>query len=131
MTISIASYTFGSTLHGTPVVPPWDFTRVSQKFFGVVGEQNLYGKFNSRYIMIPYTLIGHASHLLLQTEIASIVVQIGTAGSLVFNLGGGDSTTFTQCIFEGFEPSENPWRDGSGVNGWQVTGQLKFRQVAS
>jgi hypothetical protein len=131
MTISISTYTFSSTLFGAPTVPPWEFTRVSQTFFGVIGEQNLYGRFNHRYITIPYTLTGYSTHVLLQTEIAAIVVQIGTAGSLVYDLGGGDSTTFTQCIFEGFMPSEEPWKDGSGVNGWQQTGQLKFRQVAS
>ena len=131
MTISIGSFTFASTLFGAPIVPPWEFSRTAQTFFGLIGEQNLFGKFHHRYITIPYHLTGYSTHLLLQTQVAVLAVAIGTTGTLTYDLGGGDSVTFTNCIFEGFEPSENPWKDGSGVNGWQQTGQLKIRQVAS
>jgi hypothetical protein len=42
-----------------------------------------------------------------------------------------DGLEFLNVIFNGFEPEEDPWYDGSGVNGWQVKGMMKFRQAVS
>lgn len=132
MTISINGTEFTSTsLHGVPTVPPWEFADKTQQFFGVVGEYHLTGKASGRWITIPFELTGLASHYLLQQEVATLASLIGTNGDLIIDLGGGDSTTYTQCRFDGWSPDEPPWKDGSGVNDWQQRGVLKFRQVAS
>jgi len=130
-TLTIGVRDFGTHLFGTIKAPAFEFSRVAQTFFGVVGEQNLYGKAHFRYLTCPLQLTGYATHLTLQQGVATMALWMGTTGTLTYNLGGGDSTPFTQCIFEGFEPEEEPWKDGSGVNGWNQRGTLKFRQVAS
>lgn len=128
MSISIASTTFASTYYGTPHAPEFDFSRSSQVFFGLAGEYNLYGQAHSRTITIPYYLTGFSTQLALQQARAVLTVAVGTYGTLTYDLGGGDSTPFTFCTFEGFQPSENPWKDGSGTNGWNQAGTLIFRQ---
>lgn len=130
MTITHNGTTFASTLHGTPVVPPWEFQRSIQRFFGVAGEYQLLGAANARQITIEYEMSGHPSHFDLQTGIAEFADFLGTVGTLVVTLPSSDFVTFTNCTFDGFFPNEAPWYDGSGVNGWQCRGQLRFRQKA-
>ena len=127
MTVSLAS-TFGSYLHGTPIVPPWEFAVNRQVYYGTLGELSMYSKVHGRNITIPFHLHGFATHVLLQTEIASITSRMGETGTLTVDLGGGDSSTYPYCTFEGMDQEENPWLDASGTNGWQVRGTLKFRQ---
>lgn len=131
MSITLGATSFGNHIHGTAQVPPWERSESIQRFPGVTGAQVLQGAKHDRIISIPFQLTGYASHLLLQTGISDLSVLQGSTGSLTVDLGGGDSVTFTQCIFVGFEPSEDPWKDGSGVNGWQQKGTLRFRQIAS
>ena len=132
MTITIGAFSFGNYLHGTPVVPTWEFSRGIQRSPGVVGEQHLFGSVHGRQIVIPdFELYNIATHVLLQTQVALMSAAVGSNGDLVIDLGGGDAVTFTLCVFDNAEPLEPPWRDGSGVNGWQQKFNLHFRQVAS
>ncbi len=130
MTITFNGVPFNSTLHGTPVVPPWEFQRSSQTFFGVPGEYQLLGAANFRNITIKYEMTGHATHLNLQAGIAQFAIILGFTGTLEVDLGGIDVSSFDNCTFDGFFPEEPPWYDGSGVNGWQCRGELRFRQKA-
>jgi len=129
MSLTLTGVDFGTYIHGTANVPPWEFSVARQRVFGIAGEQTLYGQAHARFITIPYHLYGYSSHANLQTAIASLAADAGTSGTLTVDLGGGDSISFTTIAFEGFEPSEEPWKDGAGVNGWQVRGSLKFRQA--
>jgi hypothetical protein len=52
--------------------------------------------------------------------------EINAAGTLDV-----DGLEFLNVIFNGFTPEEDPWYDGSGVNGWNCKGILSFRQVKS
>ena len=128
MSISIGSFNFSSTIHGTPVVPPWEFTVSEQKWFALNGAYELLGSANARTIKISYEFTGNASHTALQSALATLSAAIGTIGTLVVDLGGGDSVSFTHCTFYGFQPSGQPMLDGSGVNGWEMQGELIFRQ---
>lgn len=130
MTITFSTIPLNSEIHGTPRVPPWTFQRVTQTFFGVPGEVQLLGAAESREIVISYTMTGHATQLNLQAGIAQFALALGLTGDLEINLGGGDVTEFVDCTFDGFFPEEDPWYDGSGVNGWQCRGTLRFRQKA-
>ena len=131
MTITHNGTSYGTHLHGTAHVGPWERSESVQIFPGVVGAYTLQGKKHHRMITIPFHLTGYATHVLLLSGVVEFGTLQGVSGSLVVDLGGGDSSTFTLCTFLGFEPSEDPWKDGSGVNGWQQQGMLKFRQVAS
>lgn len=130
MTLTFGSLSLASEIHGTARVPPWTFQRVTQTFFGVPGEVQLLGAAESREILIPYTMTGHATHLNLQAGIAQFALALGLTGTLEIDLGGIDVSSFPDCTFDGFTPSEDPWYDASGVNGWQCAGTLKFRQKA-
>lgn len=129
MTISIGSTSFGANIHGTPSVPPWEYDRTLQSFFGITGELMMLGAAKGRQITIMLQLTGYSSHYLLQTAVAEMAALLGAFGTLEVDLGGGDVSTFPLCTFEGFFPEEDPWRDGSGANGWQQRGQLRFRQA--
>jgi len=130
MTITLGTIPFDSTIHETPNVPMWEYQRIRQTFFGVAGEVVFLGAAEGRDITIVYTMTGHSSHDDLQDGIAQFNLALGESGDLIIDLGGGDTTTYTNCIFYGFEPQETPWLDGSGVNGWQCKGTLRFRQIA-
>lgn len=131
MTITLGAFSTGTNLHGTLQVPQWEFSRVSQSWFAVVGEQNLFGRSHFRYFGTWVQLTGYVSHVALQAQIATWASQLAENGTLTIDLGGGDIAQYTKCIFEGFEPEEEPWLDGSGQNGWQCRGKIKIRQVAT
>lgn len=130
MSIVLGSMTTGAALHGSIKPGAWAYSRVTQTFFGVVGEQNLIGEKHSRDLTAWVLPSGYATHLLLHDGIETVNGYIGTSGSMVCTIGA-DIKTFTNCIFEGFETEEDPWLDGSGVNGWMVRGIMKFRQIKS
>lgn len=133
MSITLNSYTFESPgIHGTPIVKPWEVGKVVQRFFGVTGEQQLTGARHAKEITITVHYYGYATLVLINADIATISgYQETLTGTLTIDLGGGDSSSYTNCIFQGYEPDEQPWLDGSGVNGWQQRGTLRFKQVAS
>lgn len=127
MTVTLNT-SFGSHIHGTPNVSAWEFPVSRQVFFGTLGEYALYGKASGRWILIPWHMTGYTTLANLQAALNTLAGRLAETGTLTVDLGGGDSTAFNTCTFEGFEPDENPWKDGSGVNGWQVRGNLRFRQ---
>jgi hypothetical protein len=127
MAITHAGTSFGSHIHGTPRVEPWEFDETRQHFFGLIGEYKILGKVKGREIAIPFHLTGYATHLLLQTGIQEFAILQGTTGTLSVEIGSSTST-YDDTTFYGFFPIEDPWLDGSGVNGWQQRGNLKFRQ---
>jgi hypothetical protein len=131
MTITFGSFSFGSHIHGTPNVSPWDYSDTVQTFHGLRGETHLIGDSHGRDIVIPFELTGLSSLTNLLAAVEAMASEIGESGTLIIDLGGGDAPGYTPCIFNGFTPSEDPWRDGSGVNGWQQRGTLKFRHIAS
>jgi len=133
MTITLDSYTFEDPgIHGTPIVPQWEVGKTIQRFFGVVGQYQLTGVRHAHEITIDVHFYNYATMALLLADIATIGTKQETlTGTLTVDLGGGDSSSYTNCIFTGYEPDEPPWKDGSGQNGWQQRGKLRFRQVAS
>lgn len=128
MTITCGTFTSGSELHGSIKVTPWDFSRNVQSFFGLTGEFHLHGRLHGRDLSAWILPRGYATHALLHTAIESVNGAIGTTGTLTWSVGG-DSKMFANCVFNGLDLDEDPWYDGSGVNGWQVLGQLRFRQI--
>jgi hypothetical protein len=128
MSITLGTISFGTNIHGTPVVSPWEYDISLQHFPGVYGETEFRGKWRGREITIPYHLYGYGTLVLLLADVVEMSSAIGTTGTLNINLGGGDSSSFTEVTFRGFFPEENPWKDGSGVNGWNQRGMLHFRQ---
>lgn len=133
MSLTLGAYDLEApSIHGTPVVRPWEVSRTAQRFFGLTGEQQLTGSRHVKEITIPVHYTGYATMVLLLADLTTLATyQESDAATLTIDLGGGDSSSFTNCIFTGFSPDESPWKDGAGVNGWQVRGTLSFRQVAS
>jgi Na+/phosphate symporter len=128
MSIVCGAVTTGAMLHGTINTTPWEMSRSVYRFFAVTGERHIFGRFAGRNLTAMFHPSGYATHTLLQTFISDLNALIGTYDSVVWTVGA-DITTYTFCIFEGFELDEDPWYDASGVNGWQVLGKLKFRQI--
>lgn len=115
-------------LHGTIKPSAWDYSRNVQSFFGVTGEFHLKGRLHGRDLSAWLLPRGYASHDLLQFGIETLNGLSGTSGTMTWT-SGADIHAFTNCVFNGFEFDEDPWYDGSGVNGWQVLGTLRFRQI--
>lgn len=128
MSIVLGALTTGTHLHGTVKPSAWDYTRNVQSFFGLTGEFHLQGRLHGRELTAWLIVRGYATHVLLQDEIEAINAYSGLSGTMIWT-SNTDIKNFTNCVFNGFEPDEEPWYDGSGVNGWQVLGQLKFRQI--
>lgn len=129
MSIVLGSVDTGAALHGSINPTPWEYARTVQTFFGVVGEYHLHGRARGRDLAAWVMPTGYASHANLQTDIDALNSLVGAFGSMTWT-AGADSKTFTNCIFQGFSVDEDPWYDGSGVNGWQVRGTIRFRQIA-
>ena len=128
MTITQGAWNTGSLLHGTIKPTQWDYSRTVHSFFGVTGELHLQGRLHGRELSAWLLLSGYATHMALHDAIETLNANSGTYDAVVWTVGG-DSKTFTNCVFNGFEPDEEPWYDGSGVNGHIVLGHLKFRQI--
>ena len=133
MTITLGTMTTGTALHGSIKSTPWDFSQTVQTWFGVTGAAILQGRLHIRQLEAWVWPRGYANHTALQTDISVMNALVGEYGSLVWTnpADGADITTYTKCVFDGFELDEAPWQDGSGVNGWQVLGTMKFRQIKS
>ncbi len=128
MSLVLGSFNTASMLHGSIHATPYEMSRSVSTFFGVTGEYHLLGKLKGRTLTAMLHPSGYASQDALQVDIASMNELIGETGSLVSTVGA-DVVTYLNCIFEGFEMDEDPWKDGSGTNGWQVSGKVRFRQI--
>lgn len=132
MSLDFSGYDFEAPgIHGIPQVGPWEVGKAIKRFFGVAGEYQLTGSAHSRSIVIPVHYTGLASLQALLADVTAVSEYQETIGTFTVDLGGGDSSSFDLCKFLGLELDEDPWKDGSGVNGWQVRGKLSFRQVRS
>jgi len=116
----------GTHLHGSIKPGPYDAARVTQRWFGAVGEVIFTGKLSGRELTCWLQLTGYASHGLLHAGIVVLNDEINTSGTLDV-----DGLEFLNVVFNGFTPEEDPWLDGSGVNGWNCKGTLSFRQIKS
>lgn len=130
MSITFGTLTTGTHPHGSITAGPWEMQIVRQRWWGVVGEAHLTGGLTSRPLTTWITLIGYASHSALQTGIDTLMNYLSENGSLVVVISG-NTTTYTNCTFEACTPQDQPFLDGSGVNGWQQTFQLQWRQIKS
>ena len=130
MTIVLGSLSSGAALHGTINATPWDYSRTTQKWFGVIGEYTLIGSAHGRELSAWCQPSGYASEAALQIAVQAINDFVNTNGTMTCTIGGV-TKTYPNTIFNGFEMDEDPWIDASGINGWIVLGKLKFRQVAS
>jgi len=128
MSIVLGSVNTGTALHGTIKSTPFSQSRAVQTFFGLTGELHLHGRAHGRDLsawVMPY---GYASDALLQADIATMNELIGEFGTMTWTFNAA-TTTYLNCVFDGFELEEDPWLDGSGTNGWQVMGRIKFRHI--
>jgi hypothetical protein len=130
MSLTLGTLDTGAALHGTIKPSAWSFARSVQTFFGATGAIYLQGKLHDRELSCWCWPSAYNTHEDLQDAIETINSKIGESGTLTWT-SGSDVKTFTNCVFDGFEPEEDPWLDGSGINGWQVKGTLKFRQIKS
>ena len=129
MTITIGAVNTGTHLHGTIQAQPPAFDQVVQSFFGVDGEFHLIGKLHGRDLTCWLLLYGFSTHALVQTGVTLLNALILENGTLSHTIDT-NTTTYDDTVFLGFTPDEDPWLDGSGVNGWQVRGTMKFRQAS-
>lgn len=130
MSITFGTLTTGTHPHGSITAGPWEGQVVRQRWWGVVGEAHLTGGLTSRTLTTWLTLIGYASHSALQAGIDTLMNYLTENGSVVVVISG-NTTTYTNCTFETCTPQDQPFLDGSGVNGWQQTFQLQWRQIKS
>jgi hypothetical protein len=132
MSVTLAGYNFESPGIIRPVrQEPWEVNVVRKRWFAVIGETTLVGAKTSRRLSMPVHYYGAATHVALQGAIANLQSYVEVLnGTLTVDFGGGDSSSWTNVTFTGFEITKDPFVDGSGVNGWQIEGNLNFRQIA-
>jgi len=130
MTIVLGPLTTGAMLHGTIKPTPWDFSRSTQRFFGVDGAYILTGGRHTRELTAWLQPFGYASHYALQAAIADVNSYINLYGTMIWSVGS-DTGYYQTTVFNGLEVDEDPWLDASGINGWIAMCTLKFTQVKS
>lgn len=126
MTITLGTIDTGSHPHGSIRAGAYDAARVTQRWFGVNGEMTFTGGISGRELSCWLWLSGYASQGELQSGLANLQGLANTSGTMT-----ASGIEFLNVIFLGFEPEEDPWYDGSGVNGWQLKGTMRFRQAVS
>lgn len=126
MTITLGDIDTGTHPHGSIKAGPYDYARATQRWFGVSGEYTMTGQLSGRDLSCWLLLTGYNSHGELHAGLANLQGLANTSGTLDV-----DGLEFLNVIFNGFELEEDPWLDGSGVNGWQVKGTMKFRQAVA
>jgi hypothetical protein len=133
MSIVLAGTDFGITIHGSVQQEQWDAPIVRQAWFGVLGEATLIGRNHGRALLIDGHLSGYNSHLLLTTALNNLQNLRGLYGTLSVDIpfGALPANDYDDVLFEGIMPTEAPWLDGSGTNGWQMDCRLTFRQSAN
>lgn len=128
MTITMGTLSTGGALHGSMKTGEWERSVGIQRFFGVFGEYHLQGRPHGRDLQTWCNPYGYLTRSALQADIDGINTYQGDSGTVSLIIGG-NTTTFANCIFQGFKLDEEPWLDGSGANGWQVMGTLRWRQI--
>lgn len=98
------------------------------RWFGVEGESHIIGSRYGRELVCDVTFSGYASRAALQTALDLMSSYNGALTGTVTQSISGDSTTFNECTFLGFEAARPAFYDGSGVNDWVMFGRLRWRQ---
>lgn len=124
MSVTLGTLDTGSNLHGTIESGLWTADRSVQTWFGLTGAAVLLGALHTRELQCWLQLSGYASHDAVQDGIDTINSNINQSGTLTVT-----GATWTNTIFLGYETTEPPWNDASGVNGWLSFGTLRFQQV--
>ena len=126
MSISQDSFTFTHD-HGVVSESETEVNIVQGKFPGVKGEQHLIDETKGSFLRCTYNITGGANYAALRTSIDTINVKAGKlTGTLTVT--GTVAATFAACTFIGFFPTQPPFLDGSGVNGWCAIGELRWRK---
>lgn len=122
MSISLASYSYGTPLHGAIKDAPYAHTIEPQTFFGLAGAYILIGQPTHRPLTLEATYAGYATEALLRAAVADLTEHQGDAGDLTVN-----SIVWPNCVFMSFEPAEPPFFDlVSGT--WVQRGVLRWMQ---
>lgn len=128
MTITMGTLSTGYALHGSLKAGAWERSESVQTFFAVIGEYRMQGALHGRDLSTWCEPSGYANRALLQAAIDAVNSYQGDSGTVICTIDSV-STTFANCVFQGFELEEEPWYDASGVNGWIVRGSLRWRQI--
>jgi len=127
--IELGSFNTGNNLHGTIQPSQWDYDRHVQSWFGAVGEVHLLGQLHGRDLSTWLWLTGYSTQTAIQLDLKYLHDSVGTSGTLYWS-SLTETVWWENVILIGFDAEEQPWLDGSGVNGWQCKGTIRFRQVA-
>lgn len=127
MTVILGAVNTGQHLHGALQTATADHAFTTQAWHGVNGELALWGGWRGSNLNCWLLLSGYADHTAVQTAIEAIDSLKGENGQLQVTIGGVTDSK-NNVTFRGFEPIDDaPWQDGSGVNGWQILGMMRFR----
>lgn len=130
MSLSHDSFTFFSLKHSPIVaVQSFDLPLVIGQFFGVLGESHITGEPFGRELSCDLVFDGYTGGPdALETDLRTLDSKIGKLTGTLTEVLGSDTRTFPQCTFVGYQALGEPFRDGSGQNGWVLFTRLFWRQ---
>lgn len=105
----------------------WEQPRQSYSVPGVVGSAHLVHARTSRPLSCSYRIHGYATRALAEAALRAIDALTDTLFGTVSNTVSGDTVTWENCTFMGYERGEIRY-DGSGEHGWWVEGRLNWIQ---
>ncbi len=125
MTISHDGYTFENPITNDTInYGDWEAPLIVNRSFGLKGETHTTGEREGRDITVEVTISGYGTLALLDAATETINSKINKlTGTLTV-----DGVSLNNCTFRGFAATGNPMLDGSGVNGYRINGNLRWRQ---
>lgn len=114
----------GRFIYKPLVAPAYNLGEVVHEFWGLAGAAVHYSRPTVRELSMECTFLNYVSESALRSSVFTIQQLQGLDGSLAAN-----GVTWPNVAFLGFQPSQEPFWDGSGQHGWVQAGQLRFRQI--
>ena len=120
------AFTLPVVYYSQPILPAYSRPIIVQRFWGVVGAQVLKSRVQERTFPVEVTLTNHTNLSDIMAAIAQMDEQLDSEESASLFI---DGIEYPNCTFLGYQPSEPPFRDASGVHGWTQRGTVHFLQT--
>ena len=128
MSITHSSVTFSGRAGTIVAASAPESQLIKGEYWGLIGESHLLGETFGRDLSCEFTFYGYASMALLATAVAAVEGYTNKLTGTLTQTVNGSAQAYPSCTFLGFEPTEPPFLDGSGCEGWIQRGRLKWRQ---
>ena len=110
---------------GVPTLPPYKRSMVVHRRWGLIGAQIIRSVSSTREWTVPATVTDHDTEAKFWAAIVTMDRMQDEAASGSLYLRGIE---YPNVTFQGWEPKEEPFLEGSGRKGWTQRGHVRFLQ---